>query len=219
MRLLFLCQRDWDDLWLRNLGLEDEHCRRIADGIQAEELQVTELPAELTSALMESILPGEDAAKAKEASLEFINEEKTAFQVMRLSLSDNPAITEAGYKAIFPLIDKMKIQGLEWVSVYDDAWNAKIRLVIKMNSQLGRWEYMKNGTFVNRWSCYQFLCKINDAGNCEGTQLDSLYFTLRQYPEIISTSPSKRAGSVVVINGQPPCKKMRLEQYYMNGGR
>jgi DNA-directed RNA polymerase subunit L len=186
------------------LGLEDEHCLQIAGGLKAEEMQLTELPSELATLL--ETMPSDNLAKAKEASLEFINEEKTSFKVLRLSLNGNSAITNAGYKAIFPFFDEMKIQGLEWVSVHDHAWDAKINLVMKMNWYLDRRDYMTKDVFQNRRKCFNFLHRINTVGDYDGIQLDSLYFTLRENPEFIAATLELMNGSSI----GPPFKMMRL---------
>jgi hypothetical protein len=122
-----------------------------------------------------------------------------------LSLTNNLSITVQGYGALFNGINQANV--IDHVSLCDwdeadescvveKAWEAKIRLVLEMNSKYDRLEYMTNGTFTSDESRLQWLERVEnlkshfrcDEEEWDAEHLNFIWYTLCQNPEMMQVS-------------------------------
>jgi hypothetical protein len=100
-----------------------------------------------------------------------------------LNLESNPGITARGYGALFNLINRTNAIGYvptddEWIGfcVDDKAWEGKLNLVSRMNTQFHRLEYLTNGSFSSEERRWQWLERLAQLTSCnEDDETKALY--------------------------------------------
>jgi hypothetical protein len=188
LRTLYVEGKQWKntyELHLRGLGLTDSDVLAILEG-KAQSLSLRGLG--LTDS---HVLAIADGLSTPGTHLDYLN------------LDSNPGISAQGYDVLLNLINQANVISTvsRWhgFRVEDKAWEGKLNLVAKMNSQYGRLEYMTNGTFTSDERRWQWLERVtdlpipdykweNEEKKHNAKHLNFIWYTLCQNPEMMQVS-------------------------------
>jgi hypothetical protein len=104
----------------------------------------------------------------------------------KLSLKWNPAIGK-GCESLLSILNRN--HSLEEIRVVDSCWQAKIDLVIRMNTKYDRGDYMDDCAFTSKAKWVEFLAKLVDSSSMENEEcrVNYLWHHILEKPDVFAT--------------------------------
>jgi hypothetical protein len=117
---------------------------------------------------------------------ELARDDTSLRQIHALDLTGNPSVGQTGYEALLGLLNRRF--DIHVVDVEDQNWKATFDLVLYMNRICYRGHFLENGVFSSKAMWVNFLAELStDRYYNEARQLNAIWYTLREDPDLIYT--------------------------------